>query len=151
MPTHSELVDRAERWLRNSAVVEVYRGESNRVRCGVVLTELASTAGQEPDAIGWFNGGQFSILIEVKTSHADFLADAKKWFHRRLQQGMGAYRYFLTPVGLLSVDELPDDWGLLEAKGRKVNVIRLARHQASNQRGEKKMLWSECRRKQQGE
>ncbi len=148
MATHDELVRRACRWLRNSAVTE--DGERvYHVKCGVVLSELATSASEVPDAIGWYNCGMCSILIEVKTSRGDFLSDAKKWFRRRPQQGMGNERYFLTPVGLLSVDDLPNDWGLLEVDGRKVNVIRLARHQKSHKRGEIRMFWSELRRGQQ--
>lgn len=29
---------------------------------------------------------------------------------------MGSQRYFLTPVGLIKPEELPTDWGLIEAK-----------------------------------
>lgn len=149
MATHSELVDRASRWLRNSAVAA--DGERMiRVKCGVVVAELVTSASETPDAIGWFNSGMTSILIEAKTSRSDFLADATKWFRLRPHLGTGEYRYYLTPVGLLSVDELPADWGLLEIRGRRVNVIRLAKPQEHYRLGETGMLWSALRRIQQG-
>ena len=62
--THAELVKRAEHWLMKT------------VGCSFCLTELTTSAGEIPDAIGWKNGR--SILIECKATRADFLSDKKK-------------------------------------------------------------------------
>lgn len=106
--THAELVAEAARWLCN--------------RCAVVLTELV-TSGEVPDAIGWRSG--LSILVECKTSRADFMADSKKPFRQHPAMGIGHYRYFLAPDGLIAVEELPPRWGLLElVEGRGVRVSR---------------------------
>jgi Holliday junction resolvase len=59
---HSDLVEIAEKWLLK--------------RCGFAFTELSTHAQEIPDAIGFKSG--ISILIECKTSRADFLADRKK-------------------------------------------------------------------------
>ncbi|MES3674623.1 hypothetical protein QC589_01570 [Halomonas elongata] len=47
----------------------------------------------------------------MKVSRADFLADSKK--RHRHAGGVGSWRYFMCPEGLISADELPVGWGLL--------------------------------------
>lgn len=103
--SHAELVERAARWLRNSA------------GCSFVATEIASSAWESPDAIGWRNAT--TIVVECKTSRSDFRADAKKpW--RRGFPALGTYRYMMAPAGLLTADEMPPGWGLLEVSRRRV-------------------------------
>jgi hypothetical protein len=103
--THSDLVAKAEAWLRRNG-------------WKVVLTELRTSSPEEPDAIGFCTGA--SHLIECKASRADFLADRKKFFRRNPKHGMGTMRSFLTPAGLVAPHELPENWGLLEVRGRRV-------------------------------
>lgn len=111
LPDHDELVARAGRWLRNFA------------GCGVVLTEVVcnSSSNEIPDAIGW--RGETSILIECKTSRADFQADALKPFRVRPERGMGRHRYFMCPEGIIQTADLPRGWGLLWVNGRSVRVL----------------------------
>lgn len=92
----------------------------------MVITELTHGAGEEPDAIG-FKGYGDSTLVECKASRADFRADGKKWFRQNPAMGMGKRRYMLAPEGVISVDELPDGWGLLKPCGRGVRVVRHGR------------------------
>lgn len=106
--THAELVERAERWLRNTK------------KCGVVLTERGAHGTHEiPDAIGW-RLGFWSILVECKTSRSDFHRDRKKLSRRNPDMGPGQIRYYMAPEGLLQPEEIPDGWGLLEIRGRTV-------------------------------
>lgn len=102
--THSELVGIAKRWLRNTE------------KCSVVLSEMASSAGEEPDAIGWKN--RMSTLVECKCSRSDFFADVKKLARQSLPDtycfGMGCFRYYMIPEGLVKPEEVPRGWGLLE-------------------------------------
>lgn len=107
--THEDLVKRAERWLRNT------------IGCGVVLTEAAS-GSETPDAIGWKGG--YSHLVECKTSRADFRSDKKKMFRKHLWLSMGAYKWYLTPKGLLKPEEVSEQWGLLEVRGRTIRKIK---------------------------
>lgn len=140
--THSELVDVAERWLwgRN---------------CGIVLRELTSWQTPEtPDAIGWRS--DTSILIECKATRADYQADRRKSFRADPELGMGDWRFYLTPPGLVAVDELPDGWGLLETRGKLVRCVHggpVGNYWAwgnapflGNQRAERGMLYSALRR-----
>jgi len=123
--THSELVKIATRWLRNTE------------NCSVVISEMASQS-EEPDAIGW--KARVSTLIECKVSKGDFRRDREK-FARRIMPGdpsgcasiynlgMGVYRNYMTPEGLLQEHEhatiLPKGWGLLEVSftGRVSRII----------------------------
>lgn len=109
--THSELVESAAKWLKK--------------KCSVVLTEIVTT-GETPDAIGW--QGTHSILIECKVSYSDFVADRKKYFRRYPEIGVGNHRYFLATLGLLSVDELPSKWGLLEITEFRIQVTKKSEH-----------------------
>lgn len=95
--THSDLVNIAEKWLLK--------------RCGFAFRELTTFAGETPDAIGFRSGD--TILVECKTSRADFLCDKKKHFRRRPATGVGSFRFFMCPKGLIKPDELPVKWGLL--------------------------------------
>ncbi|MCK5612117.1 hypothetical protein KAR91_60155 [Candidatus Pacearchaeota archaeon] len=54
-----------------------------------------------------------SILVEAKTSRADFHADKKKIFRRNPSLGVGAFRFFLCPAGIIKPEDLPEKWGLL--------------------------------------
>jgi hypothetical protein len=105
--THGELVAVAVNWLRNS------RG------CGVVLSERGTH--EIPDAIGW---GKLTIVVEVKVTRADFLADLRK-SHRNGPAAFGRERWYLTPKGLLACETIPAPWGLLEWNGRVCRRIVL--------------------------
>jgi len=107
--THAQLVAKAVHWLRS-------------YRCGVILSEQACASGEMPDAIGWKRACH-SVLVECKISRPDFLADLDKPFRQKQHLGMGCERYYLTPAGLLSLEELPAGWGLLEYRGRQ--IVRL--------------------------
>jgi len=106
--THDDLVKIAKKWLIKAR------------KCTVVLSETQAQSGEVPDSIGW--RGQYSIKIECKTSRADFRADLKKWY-RNSGPGIGQQRYFMAPKGVIPVDELPPNWGLLEVSGSTVRTV----------------------------
>jgi hypothetical protein len=107
--THQKLVALAVAWLRGYG-------------CGVVLSEQSCASGETPDAIGWKRACH-SVVVECKTSRTDFLADREKPFRRRQGMAMGCERFYLAPAGLLNPSELPGGWGLLELRGREVQLI----------------------------
>ena len=80
--------------------------------CKVMFKERKASTREEPDAIGF--SGSFSTLIECKASVSDFLADKQKCFRAKPEDGMGYNRYYMAPVGLLSPNQMPQGWGLLE-------------------------------------
>lgn len=86
-----------------------------------------SLVGENPDI--WAFNGERTICVEVKVSHADFIADKKKWCRKEENtRKVGCYRYYLAPKGVISNNELPDGWGLLEWDGTiirgKYNIVR---------------------------
>jgi len=109
--THSDLIERAAKWLRQGHAV--------------VITEMGGS--EKADAIGFMAYGG-TTLIECKTSRADFLADQKKYCRRFAKNGIGSHRYYLTPLGLLSIDEIPNAWGLLEVHGRQIHCLLKSAH-----------------------
>lgn len=135
--THDELVARAGRWLRGT------------MKCGVVLCEVIGGGLEQADAIGWKHGGRHSILVEVKTSRADFHRDKKKW-HRQAGMGMGQERWYFTPPGILTAKDLPEGWGLAENHGRfvrkKVNPPKLECWDFEKTRREMGLLFSAMRK-----
>ncbi len=111
---HSILCDRAGAWL------------ASKWSCAIVAVEPRAWAVQEqPDAMGWDIEGR-SHLIEAKTSLSDFMADAHK--PHRGMSGMGTYRWYLAPKGVIPVEKLPPYWGLATVTGsmRRVSVERPA-------------------------
>lgn len=106
---HMQLVALGERWLKRQGFA-------------VVATELVTRGTPEQaDAIGFRSN--CSAVIEAKASRADFLADSQK--PHRVAGGLGVYRFYLCPEGVIRVDDLPAGWGLLHAVGRSVvEVLR---------------------------
>jgi len=107
--THAQLVGKAVRWLRS-------------YRCGVVLSEQACASGEMPDAIGWKKACH-SVLVECKVSRADFLVDREKPWRQKPERGVGNERFYLTLPGLITVNELPQGWGLLEYCAGRIQMV----------------------------
>lgn len=97
--THSECVQSGTAWLSR--------------RCDVVLPEFFCWNGELADVIGFKQARSASTLIECKVSRSDFFADRKKAFRIDPSKGMGDYRYYCCPKGMIRVDEVPEGWGLL--------------------------------------
>jgi hypothetical protein len=110
--THADLCALAVRWLRrpNSA-----KGHG----CIFAVSEARPEVdGECPDAIGFRVGhNDGSVLVECKVSRADFLADRAKP-HRQNGKGMGTWRYYMAPDGIITPDDLPPRWGLLLVNAR---------------------------------
>lgn len=141
--SHAELVARAGHWLRQTC------------GCGVVFTEMVTIQNECPDAIGWRNSGGESFVVECKTSRADFHADKNKSFRRDPALGMGRWRYFMCPPGVIRVDDLPPRWGLIYCHPKVIELVhgRHPRkydpeastaflHNEFNQGGELRMFYS---------
>lgn len=115
MLTHKALCALAVAWLQRPA-------SRSGPGCTVAISETSNWInGEVPDAIGWRPYRQSrsgSVLVEVKVSRADFLADAKKPHRMSPADGMGAYRYFMAPEGILRLSDLPEKWGLVEVTSR---------------------------------
>lgn len=109
--THSDLVEIAYKWVLK------------RGRCGVAFKEFCTATNETPDVIGFGSWGH-SVMIEVKVSKSDFYKDKTKNFRKDPTLGMGKYRYYCVPTGLIKVSSLPPNWGLIyvNEKGRATCV-----------------------------
>jgi hypothetical protein len=119
--THAGLVEMAEAWLRRS-------------RCGIVLSEQGCSSGEMPDAIGW-KGKNHSIMVECKISRSDFLSDATKPWRKDPEIALGCERYYAAPKGMLTASEMPEGWGLLEAQGREMSVVKKSKRKLRQPEG----------------
>jgi hypothetical protein len=63
--------------------------------------------------------GMKRVCYEVKASRADFLCEMKTPLKRRTGMHLSNEFFFVTPPGLISVDELPTSCGLIEV-GRAI-------------------------------
>lgn len=115
----------------------------------IVAVELCTGGAEHPDV--WGTTGYKSMLIEVKTSHSDFLRDMKKPIRmdsnvRYRKYRLGNNRYYLAPKGLVGIDELPPHWGLLEWNGTSITKVKEAEYVVCENIGELGMLCSIMRR-----
>ncbi|ENW02987.1 hypothetical protein [Acinetobacter beijerinckii] len=99
--SHDDLVVIASKWVKN------------RLNFPVVATELKCIGSREiPDVLAF--RAQTSLIIECKTSLSDFRKDFAKPERNGSQVGVGNYRLYCAPAGLISIDRIPESWGLLE-------------------------------------
>jgi len=138
--THSEIIKIVAKWLkRHKQNIVIYNYP-------LVLSEFVALThtGETPDVIGW---NYFSsIVIEVKTSRQDFLRDKKKRF-RVLGMGMGDFKYYCCPDGIIKVDDLPNGWGLLYVTDKgKIEIIQRVDKSNADLHAERSMLLSVIRR-----
>lgn len=104
---HENLSQKGLRWLKKNGF-------------SVAATNVWAFGSRERvDCIGYRH--QCSALIEVKVSRSDFLADKKK--PERQSGGVGTYRFYLSPTGMLDIADLPPGWGLLEYTGKSVKMV----------------------------
>ncbi|MBR4404938.1 MAG: hypothetical protein IKW84_09020 [Bacteroidaceae bacterium] len=91
-----------------------------------VAVELVTWGSELTDVWG-LGAWDESSIIEVKTSHADFKAEQKKWARsdeaRDMQLQTGTFRWYLCPEGIIKKEELPDKWGLLYWDGKKIYPV----------------------------
>lgn len=128
--THAQLCKLAVGWLKRPQS----RGAHG---CKVAIDECRTGWGGEiPDAIGYRFAGEKNteldgtVLVECKVSRADFLADKAK--PHRQSGGVGNWRYYMAPEGIISVSELPEKWGLIEVNSRGHLKTRVGVYTDSN-------------------
>jgi len=95
-----------------------------RPACAVTITEMTTAISETPDVIGWTGTGS-SFLLECKASISDFKADQNKAFRRHPSLGIGRFRFYLAPSGLLKPEQIPKGWGLLNASnGGRITMTK---------------------------
>jgi hypothetical protein len=106
---HDQLCELARKWLLRSH-------SARGMGCSLSLRETSSIyGGESPDALGFRSGGPWfgTYLVEVKTSRSDFLADRNKKFRLDPTLGVGNWRFYFCPAGLIEPHEVPEMWGLI--------------------------------------
>ena len=137
--THDELSELVAKWLK--------RHSQNMLipNCATVAVDMKTLEQEKPDVIGW--NGCSSTMIEVKVGRGDFLKDFKKPFRQICEKGVGEFRYYCCPSGLIRENELPDKWGLLYLnEENNIEIIKVAEIQKANLKAERNMLISLLRR-----
>lgn len=132
--THSELIEISARFLKHQGY-------------WMWLSEPSTTCVEKPDLIAWKL--DHSLLLECKVSRADFLKDLKKPF-RYDGTGMGNFRIYVAPRGLIKPKELPPFWGLIEVIDE--NTVRFTKRPVKinhvNDTAEKLLMYSWAYRKE---
>ena len=90
-------------------IVAAYLMTAGRIR--IVCKEARSKHREVPDIYAVDRKGTY--MVEVKVSHKDFLADSRKPFRRRPKEGVGKWRYYACPEGIIKPEEVPVKWGLI--------------------------------------
>lgn len=108
--THRELEAAGARWLRT-------RGYTL-----IEIEPVSSATGEVPDVIGWKRN--MSILLEAKTSRADFARDREKECRHPAGAGLGQLRYYITSAGLILPEEVQNGWGLLAVYPKMTREIK---------------------------
>lgn len=135
--THRELCIKAARYLKYQGIVDFHR-------CQYVVCEL-ERVGECPDAFGW--GGTETQMIEAKATRSDFLSDKRKHWRKYPSFGIGKFRSYICPEGIIKESDLPDKWGLLYVnKKGKIDIIVKPEAQESNHREEIQLITSILRR-----
>lgn len=115
--THRELCLLGAKWLKKEC------------RCTIAIHDPKGIR-ENPDTIGWrYSWGGYSnegsILIECKRTRADFKKDFTKPFRVEPELGIGNWRYYMCPTGLIKPEEIPDKWGLLYVcEKRRITAIK---------------------------
>ena len=144
--THDDIILIGKRWLSKQRYIAPNHFSGTKQ----IATEVTTISNEIADVIGWHEWGQVSTLIECKTSRSDFLADQKKPFRMRPDEGMGQYRFYLSPIGIIKERDLPDKWGLLETDGKAIYVVRASEVFTFNWKSERALLISLWRRAKEG-
>jgi len=140
---HDKLVELGAKWLMKNPPT---KGNCHCTKCSIATTEIVTFASENPDVLGFANDAK-SVLLEAKISREDFKRDFKKDFRINPERGMGDFRLYIAPKGLIKIEELPENWGLIEVDEKdKCKIVKFAEKQPSNKRGEMMVLTSLIKR-----
>jgi len=130
--THTQLVNKSAKWLKKHTENIIVPN------CSFVIIEQKTTANEIADVIGFCSWA--SVKIEAKISVPDFKKEAKKKFKIREDSEMGNFRYFITPVNLIAIEDVPEKWGLLYFENDKITIAKKAITQNGNLISERSLL-----------
>ncbi|AOJ79201.1 hypothetical protein WS86_00210 (plasmid) [Burkholderia savannae] len=107
--------------LSHAELVELSARHVKKIGFPVVGKEVRAWYSREEGDVIAFRSTS-SLLVEAKCSRSDFRADARK--PERTNGGLGVYRFYVCPAGLIHAEEVPERWGLWWVDGRKITQIK---------------------------
>lgn len=72
----------------------------------------------------WPSKGLTSIAFEIKVSRSDFLSEVANPEKRQQAITHSNEFYFVVPAGLVAVDEIPMECGLMVARGQGLRIVK---------------------------
>lgn len=134
---HEELLKTAAKFIKNKALTHF--GKSTYVVCNY-------NDGMEPIDVFGFGGGCTQI-IKVITTRMELNLDLERAYRKCPKYGVGEFRSYLCPNGLLNKEDIPKNWGLLwcDNKGKIIEILN-PQKQEENKAQEAKIIKSLLRR-----
>lgn len=140
---HHQLCCEGAKYILTPKAKEPWEGR-NKWSC----VEIVTMGCELPDV--YANNGENSTVIEVKTSHQDFMNDKHKYCRsvkaKNNNHILGNYHYYLCPENVIKEDELPENWGLLYWDGKKITKVKKSKFIESNKQFDMYILSSILRR-----
>ena len=134
---HEELLKTAATFINNKGLTHF--GKSTYVVCNY-------NDGMEPIDVFGFGGGCTQI-IKVITTRMELNLDLERAYRKCPKYGIGEFRSYLCPNGLLNKEDIPKNWGLLwcDNKGKIIEILN-PQKQEENKAQEAKIIKSLLRR-----
>lgn len=124
---HDKVCKKFAKWLKSDGLNNPFTEMDNRLRFTLITVDNHLMYNNEhPDVIGFSSLCNHSVVLEIKVSRADFLKDFNKPFRSNAYMGMGDFRYYCCPEGIISEDDLIlfDNWGLITCKANRFTVVK---------------------------
>lgn len=102
---HDGLVQRGIKWLENNP--------NHQFRCSFVLAKYEQFNEDMPDVMGF--SYYHTIVIECRPLNPNNK-------HRKMDWGLGDYRFYLCPPNVIKKSDIPEDWGLLYCHKNKITI-----------------------------
>ena len=134
---HEELLKTAAKFIKNKGLAHF--GKSPYVVCNY------NDAMEPIDVFGF--GGSCTQVIKVITTHMELNLDLERAYRKCPKYGVGEFRSYLCPNGLLNKEDIPKNWGLLwcDNKGKIIEILN-PQKQEENKAQEAKIIKSLLRR-----
>jgi len=128
--------------LTHKELINLVAVKLTNIHYEIVISEGRTTQDhallEVPDVYGDKDDG--TVMVECKVSVTDFKADLKKPFRITPELGVGNYRYYCCPKGLIQPHEVPKNWGLMYASKMGVSIVKDPKYQVANIHAEKQLL-----------
>lgn len=131
---HCELAERALVWLAGRCTQRGLRGCVEVILNEAYVADAAAMCGLQYSQQKLFVGTKrvgnetddYVFIFESKVSRGDFFNTFKVSNNgNRLRNPVGNFHFVVAPKGLVTVDEVPGFWGLLERSGQGLKISKM--------------------------